>query len=78
MPKSECLARLGWRIKKLRTAKKMTQEDLEEASGLDRTYISDIERGNRNPSYTGLMKLAQGLNTSLAEMLMEIDDEKID
>ncbi len=69
---------MGLRIRNLRTAKKMTQENLEEASGLDRTYISDLERGNRNPSYTGLKKLAQGLNISISEMLAEIDDQESD
>jgi transcriptional regulator with XRE-family HTH domain len=77
MPKSEALAKLGLRIRKIRKAKGMSQEELGFASELDRTYISDLERGNRNPSYLGLRKLEIGLETTLSEILANIDDESI-
>ena len=39
----------GFSVKRLREAKGLTQEALAEKADLDRTYISDIERGARNP-----------------------------
>ena len=74
MPKSEELVLLGLRIKSLRESRSMTQEQLGFESGLDRTYVSDLERGNRNLSYTGLTKIAKGLNISISEMLVNIDE----
>lgn len=74
MPKLESLAQLGRRIREMRESRGLTQEQFGFASGLDRTYISDLERGNRNPSYLGLRKLARGLSTSLSEMLEGLDE----
>ena len=75
MSKSESLVRLGQRIRELRTVNNITQEQLGFASGLDRTYISGLERGNRNPSYIGLKKLASGFGISLSAMLEGVDEE---
>ncbi|MGO9247246.1 MAG: helix-turn-helix domain-containing protein [Solirubrobacteraceae bacterium] len=36
--------------------------------GLDRTYISGIERGTRNPSLTNILKIAAALHVSPAEL----------
>ncbi len=53
----------------LRTARGWSQEKLGERTGLDRTYVSGIERGVRNPTLTVLEALANGLGVSLAELL---------
>jgi transcriptional regulator with XRE-family HTH domain len=74
MAKSDELLKLGRRIKLLREEQGLTQEQLAFACELDRTYISDLERGNRNLSYLGLIKLAKGLNTTISRMLAHIDD----
>jgi len=42
---------------------------LAHAAGLDRTYVSGIERGERNPSLTNLFKLAEALNTTLSALI---------
>jgi len=47
----------------------MSQEALAEAAELHRTYISDIERGSRNPSLTTMVKLADALSTPLAQLV---------
>lgn len=60
---------LGETIRKLRNARGMSQTDLAERTNLHRTYISSIERGERNASYLNLLKLAAGLGMSLSEML---------
>jgi transcriptional regulator with XRE-family HTH domain len=45
----------------------MSQEDLAGAAGLDRTYISHLERGLRNPSLLHLQRLARALGVKPAE-----------
>jgi transcriptional regulator with XRE-family HTH domain len=60
--------RLGRAIKEVRASKSLTQEDLAHRSGLHPTYISDIERGARNPSFVALVRLADGLGSTLAEI----------
>lgn len=46
----------------------MTQEELSRRTGLHPTYISDIERGARNPSFEALARLVDGLDVSLADL----------
>ncbi len=41
---------IGKNIRKIRVAKKMTQEDLAEKAGLSVTYIGMVERGEKTPS----------------------------
>ena len=54
----------GNAVRNLRLAKKWSQEDLAEASGLDRTYLSGIECGGRNPTLAVVAKIAKALDVS--------------
>lgn len=65
---SQIRARLGERIRFLREQKSISQEALATAAELDRTYISDMERGIRNVSLETLCKLARGFNINLCEL----------
>lgn len=56
------LIELGKIIKSKRELKGLTQLELAEMSGVDRNYIGMLERGERNPSYLSLLKIAKGLN----------------
>ena len=47
----------------------MSQEDLASAARIDRTYVSGIERGVRNPTITVLARFADALKTTAAELL---------
>jgi len=47
----------------------VSQEDLAAESGLDRTYISGIERGTRNVALRNIERLAQALKMSLSELM---------
>ena len=60
---------LGFKIKKIRQKNKMSQEVLSFESKLHRTYISDIERGNRNVSIKNIEKIAKALKVSLKELM---------
>ena len=59
----------GGRVRRLRTERGLSQEQLALRTGLDRTYISGIERGVRNPSLRIIFKLSEALSTSLSEMM---------
>jgi transcriptional regulator with XRE-family HTH domain len=59
---------LGRAIKELRTSRGITQEELSHRTGLHPTYISDVERGARNPSFRTVVRVAEGLGVSVAEI----------
>lgn len=46
----------------------LTQEQVSAASGLHPTYISDIERGARNPSWEAITRLAGGIGVPVSEI----------
>ncbi|MDO0821295.1 helix-turn-helix domain-containing protein [Desulfosporosinus nitroreducens] len=54
----------GIRVRKLRQALGISQEELAFSSNLHRTYISDIERGMRNVSLDNIYKIAVALDIS--------------
>jgi two-component system response regulator len=56
---------LGNAIKSTRSALGISQEELAARAGLHRTYVSDVERGMRNPSIESVEKLAAALELSL-------------
>ena len=60
---------LGKVIRVKRESKGLTQVELARKSGVDRNYIGMVERGERNPSYLSLQKIAQGLGLSVDEMI---------
>ncbi|MGE0502071.1 MAG: helix-turn-helix domain-containing protein [Rhizobiaceae bacterium] len=61
--------RISWNLRKIRTAKKLTQEQLAFDADVDRTYISGIERGTFNPTIDLLDRLATALSIDVAEFL---------
>jgi transcriptional regulator with XRE-family HTH domain len=69
---SDILVTFGSRLRELRTKQGLSQEAFADHCGLDRTYISGIERGRRNPSLRNLVKIARSLDLSLSEMLRNV------
>lgn len=63
----EIKERFGQKVKQLRKAKDLSQEDLAERSGLNRPYISAIEQGKRNVSLEVIEKLAEALEIEIKE-----------
>lgn len=58
----------GQAVRELRMAGGLTQEELADRAGLDRSYIGGVERGERNPSLSVVEKIAEGLGVTLAEL----------
>lgn len=59
---------LGKRVRTLRKAKKMTQEQLATAADSGAKYISELERGEANVTITLVTKIAEGLEVSTSEL----------
>ncbi|EGQ8132128.1 MULTISPECIES: helix-turn-helix domain-containing protein [Vibrio harveyi group] len=69
----ELLKSFGERVKSLRVELGMSQERLAESSGLHRTYIGSLERGQRNVSYLNILKIAAALGISASVLLEGLD-----
>lgn len=63
----------GRTIKSIRLEKGISQEKLAELVELHRTYISDIERGERNVSLVNIWRIAEGLEVKVFEIFMQIE-----
>ncbi len=66
--KDRILLKFGKNVKMLREKSKLTQEQLAFRSGLHRTYIGMIERGERNITLINIEKLSKGLNVKIEEL----------
>lgn len=60
---------LGNRLRALRHAAGLTQEELAARSELHWTYVGQVERGERNLTYKILLRLARGLGVSPAQLV---------
>jgi transcriptional regulator with XRE-family HTH domain len=66
--RSAAHAAFGRAVREARAQRGMSQEALALACGIDRTYISGIERGTRNPSLMNILRVADALNTAPADL----------
>ena len=64
---------LGKRVQQLRAAKEWSQEEFAHVSGLHRTYIGQIERGEKNMSFGNLSKIAGVLGLTMSELLSGLE-----
>ena len=62
-------SRFGARLRIVRTKRKISQERLAEMAGLHRTFVSLIERGQRNITLETIEKLANALDVGMAELM---------
>ena len=63
---------LGMRIKYLRSLRKWSQEDLALEAEVNKNYLSDLERGERNPTVKVLEKIAKALGISISDLFKGI------
>lgn len=63
------LIKFGTKLRLIREAKGLSQEELAELAGLHRTYVGSVERGERNPTLLILLKLANALAVPLSTLV---------
>lgn len=74
MPKRNgSIVAFGRNVRKRREDRNLTQEALAERAELDRTYISDVERGARNLSILSILRIAKALGTTASELSRGIE-----
>ncbi|HEY0028311.1 MAG TPA: helix-turn-helix transcriptional regulator [Allosphingosinicella sp.] len=66
--KEEVKKRFGARLRKLRKAQKLSQEKVALKSGIDRSYLGGIERGENNVSLINIQRIAEALEIEAAEL----------
>ena len=68
-PRSAVARQFGKAVKELRLKRRMTQQQLADACGLDISYVGQIERGQRNPTLGVMQGLASVLRVRLSDIL---------
>ena len=63
------LTAMGRRINSIRTSRHMTQQELAHTSGLDRTYISMVERGKQNLTIGAVLRIADALGVPIGHLI---------
>ena len=59
---------VAWNVRRLRVDRGLSQEALAVDAGIDRTYVSRVERGMENPTVGVLEKLAAALNVKIVDL----------
>ena len=67
--------RFGTRLRSIRQERGISQEKLAELADLHRTYVSSIERGERNVSLVNIERLAAALGVTMAELMPDTADQ---
>jgi transcriptional regulator with XRE-family HTH domain len=63
-------ALVAWNLRRLRVGRGLSQENLAVDAGIDRTYVSRLERGMENPTVGILDQLAQALDAEIVEFFV--------
>lgn len=71
---NDLLVQLGKRIHDLRAARKWSQEEFAHVSGFHRTYVGQIERGEKNMSFDNLAKVADALEVTMSTLLEGLEN----
>ncbi len=71
------LAAFGLRIKLLRVSRSWSQEQLAEAAGMHRTFIGQVERGQRGLNVLGLWRLAGAFNIPIGDLFTDVEGRPI-
>jgi len=68
---------LATAVRELRARKALKQEEVGEAAGLGRNYLTTLESGRTNPSFEALVRLSRGLGVSFAD-LARVYEERLE
>jgi len=67
---------VGLALRALRHRASLTQDELARRSGIDVTYVSQVENGRRGVRWHTVMRLLRGLDMSVSDLAAEIDEQK--
>jgi transcriptional regulator with XRE-family HTH domain len=67
-------AAVGRAVRDLRASRGMSQEDLAFVTGMHRSYVGGVERGERNPSLIALSRVASALGVRTWELLQRAEE----
>ena len=76
--RSQAHVALGRAVRTFRQDLGLSQEELADRSGMHRTYVGGIERGERNLSYANMLRLAGALGLPASQLLSRAEDEDED
>jgi transcriptional regulator with XRE-family HTH domain len=71
------LKAFGLRIKLLRVSRGWSQEQLADAAGMHRTFIGQVERGQRGLNVLGLWRLAGAFNIQIGDLFVDVEGKPI-
>ena len=74
VPADDFLVALGSAVRRAREARGLSQEALGFEAELDRTYVSGVERGVRNPTMRTMRRLASALRTKVSVLARQAED----
>ena len=66
----------GRTVRRLRQSRGLSQEKLAELAGIHRTYIGDVERGQRNIALVNMTRIAKALGISLSRLISGMEKER--
>lgn len=73
MEKTAIRNKVGMRVKTLRREQGITQEKFALMTGINRSYLADIEKGNRNFGFDTLERIVTGFGITYAEFFADIE-----
>ena len=73
MNEAKTKAAFGQAMRKARQAAGLSQEALADMAGIHRTYVGDVERGERNISLINMIRLARALSVSLSQLIRDME-----
>lgn len=65
------LGNLGDAIRARRQSMRMSQETLADAAGINRTHMGEVERGKRNISFMGIVKIASAMGVKSSDIIID-------
>ena len=69
MTTDERMVAFGKRVREIRKSKSISQESLAEMAGIDRSYMGNIERGEKNITLKKAYEICDALNVSITELV---------
>ncbi len=61
--------KLGENLKRIRTAKEISQGEISRILGVDKSFVSNIENGKTNPTLATIAKIAKAIGVSVGELM---------